>query len=433
MKVIGPIARGGFGRVEKVRLNNGTIVARKVFDPDPSILVSSDCEKLLKRFKRETKVQSNLKGKFFMPILKCDLDCANPWFLMPLAEQNFMEQIRETKKTGTIPTQGLADILNALERLHSLGFTHRDLKPQNILLHEETWKLSDFGLVLPDRGFTTKLTSTNSAWGTMDYCAPEQLIDFKHVTSQADIYAFGCILHDIFDGSQRVPYERQSCAGAVGSIVEKCTERDPKKRFKSIASLRGGLLTVLSQSVSTQTSLDTTEWIKTLEKLDEWTVDRMNEFVRYLLKVAVQEDKIVLFRALDEDRLSALHKIDAELWHNIALEYCEWGKSAFAFDYCDVVIKRLECIFTLGIPECKANAVVSSAVLGASHNRWFVMERVLTLCTKSLEDRLAERIGIEILVQETQEEFQTCIEVMKHPMENLHPRIAACLKPSNNT
>ena len=430
MRVIREISRGGFGRVEQLETDSGDMVARKIYDPQPGILAASDEAKLKKRFRREVMVQSSLSGHAFLPVLEYDLDCETPWFTMPLAERNFEEEIAIAKRDGTALTEQLAEILNALEELHSLGFTHRDLKPQNILLYGGRWKLSDFGLVLPVVAATTMLTSTGSAWGSAPYCAPEQALDFKHATQQVDIYAFGAILHDIYGAGPggRVPYQQQTCDGPIGAIIERCTAVAPDKRFKNVSALRGALLTILSSPSAPHSSPTGSDWVTKLADLHTWDGDTALAFNRFLVRDASRADKGAVCVELDEERLSAIHSLDVDLWYTVALIYCEWAKGSFDFSYCDVVIGRLESIFALGNLECKAAAAIAAAELGADHNRWHVMGRILSMCGPEISDSLADRIAIEIMAEEAQSNFRSCAERISQTVEDYHPRIAHVLK-----
>lgn len=69
MNILSEISRGGFGRVEKVRLRDGNIVARKVFDPLPNIIATAEISKLKKRFQREVRVQSSLSSDYFIQVV----------------------------------------------------------------------------------------------------------------------------------------------------------------------------------------------------------------------------------------------------------------------------------------------------------------------------------------------------------------------------
>src|ERR1700690_3872355 len=101
MKVLRLIDRGGFGRVEEVQITNRKRAARKVFDPQMA-LTPEDLAKLLLRFKREVKVQEQLPSHIALSVLRKDLKAPQPWYLMPLAEKNYRQQIAEDRVANKI-------------------------------------------------------------------------------------------------------------------------------------------------------------------------------------------------------------------------------------------------------------------------------------------------------------------------------------------
>jgi serine/threonine protein kinase len=278
------INRGGFGVIDKVRLKDRSIVARKTFDPvNKENFPPETIDKFRRRFIREVAIQQNLPNNLFIPVLHSSLEGDAPWFLMPVATRVYEQEIQLCKETGVPHPDGLSDILNSLEHLHKLGYVHRDLKPQNILFHDGQWKLSDLGLISADSKLLSKITSTDAFAGTELYCAPEQVTAFTDVNHQADIYSFGAILHDIFDGGKRVPYSKLMASGSIGFIIEKCTENVRENRFNDINSLRNSLLSVLSKGV-TEVSVNkrASEWIEKLGNSSSWNYDDFETFVFYL-------------------------------------------------------------------------------------------------------------------------------------------------------
>ena len=422
------IAQGGFGRVELVEKTDGTFVARKTFDPSLYVESNEVLEKMRQRFIREVKIQSSMSSSSFVPILEYDLSGPNPWFTMPVAEKNFAKEIGDARQSGNTLENALADILNALEELHELEFVHRDLKPENILKIDEHWCLTDFGLILPPTGTTIKITSYASNWGTAAYCAPEQAVDFRNATAAVDIYSFGCILHDIFGTKARIPYQQHNAEGPIGLIIQKCTEQNPNRRFRSVRSLRSALINCLSAIPDLSISTSSEEWKSALGSVGEWDQDKLEEFARYIKSLKQTDDIFILFYDLSEDHIETLRHIDAELWKIVALRYCQWvEESMFAWNYCDVLVRRLETIFMGVDMELAAACALAAAELGRSHNRWFVMRRVLVMCGPELQDVLAQRIQIEIRAAEVEENFRKCADIINMNYNNYHPLIAKIL------
>lgn len=431
MEVLKVIASGGFGRVEQVRLDDGSIGARKTFAPRDDLTVGVDLTKLRKRFAREVRVQSALPDTLFIPVLRSDLNADPPWFVMPMAEftlDEFMPALHADQRESL---EALGHILDALEHLHSLGYVHRDLKPSNIMMHGKRWKLSDFGLVLPMTSKSTKLSTKLSSWGTAGYCAPEQCLEFGSVTQAADIFAFGCILHDMFDGRARVPFQRATCGGPIGAVIERCTEVDPRRRFKTLSGLRASLFDVLATPptvVGTSQNPEAAELASKLENVQAMTSGDISTLVRFLRGIGDASDATAIFTALNEERLVALKERDSDAWNELAMRYCEWSQGGgFNFEYCDVIVGRLKVIFELGPVEMKAAAALAGAKLGWMHNRYYVMHRVLEMCGPALDDNVAQRIAVEIRASEVNEEFRACAYVVGRRVAEYHPRIAAVL------
>jgi len=435
MEVIAPIKQGGFGLVEQVRDSDGTIFARKTFNLSSELgyLSPEDTERVRKRFEREVKIQASLDSPSFMPISRHELNESPPWFLMPLADMNYAEKIEDDRDQGIVSAEPILDILNALEELHLLGFAHRDLKPENVLLHEGTWKLADFGLVAEARAVkTTRLTSTGSVWGTQAYMAPEQFRSLKSATPLSDIYSFGCILHDLLVGELRVPFQRHSAGGLFGAIIEKCTEIDPRRRFKNVRGLRAAVVDALREASAPETSDESVEWQKLLEEVPilEWSESQLAGLIATLEAEAEGENAASwLFATLTDEHLDALAEHPDAEWDRIVLAYCDWAHASFGFEFCDVLIGRLESIFRHANSSvaARAAALTAAAKLGAGHNRWFVMRKVLKMAGKGLDDEVAQRVVIEIRANEQADDFRTCASNIHRPLSAYHPRLAEVL------
>lgn len=423
------INRGGFGIIDKVKCDDGNIYARKTFSPSDEFKKDLDlCDRLKVRFIREVKTQKILPSDYFIPILFEDLNATNPYFIMPLADDVFTDEIARSKTEGRNP-DGLGDILNALEFLHDKALVHRDLKPQNILKHNGIWKLADFGLISQDKEILSQtITTSKQAFGTTMYCAPEQVVEFNRITPQADIYSFGAILHDIFTDGNRVPYSELTADGEIGQIIEKCTKHKKGQRFKNIKSIRSKLLTFLSKTIDKDASAIDLEWEKKFQSATSWDEDTFESYNFYLKSNQTVRD-ITLIN-VNEDVLEYFLKLDKDLFNDFALSYLDWVyNKSFDFNYCDVVVNHVYWMYQNSKDvEVKSMCAISSAELGRSHNRWYVMRYVVKMSNHDLEDNLAFRISMDIELDERNKlNFEKCVDRINLTKSSYHPNIQAVL------
>ncbi len=424
-EVIRNINRGGFGDIDEVLCDDGYHYARKTFSPAPQFSGNPQlCEKLKKRFIREVKTQKILPDEYFIPIVFDNLDSETPWFLMPLADKVYTEEIADSKREGRNP-EGLGDILNGLEFLHDKQLVHRDLKPQNILKHNNLWKLADFGLISQDKEILSQtITTSNNAYGTVMYCAPEQVVEFNRITPQADIFSFGAILHDIFTDGSRVPYSELSTDGEIGQIINKCTKHRKENRFRNIKTLRTRLLTLLSKGNTSIASGTDLQWQTDFEDAKNWKEDKFENFIFYLK----QNDSVkgIIFHTISEDILDYFKSIDRHLFSEFAIEYLDWiYQQSFTYDYCDVVVGNIFFIYNnTSDVEVKTKCAISGARLGYYHNRWYVMRYVVRMANSDIDDNLAFRISMEIELNERDKNnFKGCVRQISLTTSAYHQQI----------
>jgi serum/glucocorticoid-regulated kinase 2 len=192
LKVIG---KGSFGKVmQVVKKDTGRIYAMKIIKK--AHIVERD---EVSHTMAERNVLGKLNHPFIVP-LKYSFQSSEKLYLV-LAFVNGGELFFHLQKEGRFSEDRakfyIAELLCALECLHSLNIIYRDLKPENILLdYTGHIALCDFGLCKLNMKEGKK---TNTFCGTPEYLAPEVLIG-KGYTKTVDWWTLGILLYEMISG-----------------------------------------------------------------------------------------------------------------------------------------------------------------------------------------------------------------------------------------
>ena len=195
------IGMGGMAIVYRaVDLRTGHNVAVKVLRPE----YNEDSE-FIGRFQREAEAASKMTHHNIVNLLDVGMDGENRYLVMEYVQGKTLKTVIQErgKLSPALAGQIAIRILSALEHAHRNGIVHRDIKPQNILVHADGHiKVADFGIARIANSST--LTKGDNVMGSVHYFSPEQAKG-EGANATSDLYSTGVVLYEMLTG--RVPYD----------------------------------------------------------------------------------------------------------------------------------------------------------------------------------------------------------------------------------
>jgi membrane-associated phospholipid phosphatase len=270
-KVIERLASGGMGEIfiaEDTRL--GRRVALKVL-PAEAVADSEG----LQRFQSEARAVAAMNHPNIVTIHGVEAERGIHFIAMELVEG---QTLRKLIPQGGLP---LPEFFRIAEQLtaavavaHQSGITHRDLKPDNVMVTPSGHvKVLDFGLakavdepaeaafdgptlIDSDRVPSPKLTEDGALLGTVPYMSPEHVTG-RGIDHRSDIFSLGIILYEMLTGER--PFQGSTSTSLMSSILRKpaepiarhrpevprsielaielCLEKDPADRMQQVSAL----------------------------------------------------------------------------------------------------------------------------------------------------------------------------------------------------
>jgi serine/threonine protein kinase len=196
------VGMGGMGWVYRARHElTARAVALKILREDQLAF-----DRSIDRMMREASILASVSHGGIPRFYECGmLDDGRPWIAMELVEGVSLAHRMRGQLDADYVIDFIAQVAEVLAAAHARGVTHRDLKPDNIILapddHKFPVRVIDWGIAHHLAG--TRFTNMNEAIGTPTYMAPEQARGGP-TGGHSDVYGLGVVAYQALTG--RAPF-----------------------------------------------------------------------------------------------------------------------------------------------------------------------------------------------------------------------------------
>jgi serine/threonine protein kinase len=256
IRIVERLARGAVGDIYRgIHADLERPVALKILREVPDHLEE------VEHFRREAVCTTRIDSPYVVDVLDFGtLPDGRPFYAMPWLGATALDTVIAR---GPLPPDRVIGLLRmackGLAAAHAAGITHRDVKPENLMLVDVDRKQR---LVVVDFGLAIRTgTVPEVHGGTPTYMSPEQILGLP-IDERADIYALGCVAYEMLAGHppfvaptvtsllrQHADCDPQPlsrlCAKPLPEglepVVLRCLEKSRTQRFSSMAELEASL------------------------------------------------------------------------------------------------------------------------------------------------------------------------------------------------
>ena len=284
-RIVAQLGAGGMG---EVWLAEDTRLKRKVALKLLPTELTADAERV-RRFEQEAQAASALSHPNIITVYDIGECEAGRFIVMELvAGRTLRSVLTEDNSLETVLSLG-QQMAKALSAAHTAGITHRDIKPDNLMVRDDGYvKVLDFGLARlrpatesdSEAATLAQQTTPGTVMGTVAYMSPEQARG-ETVSHPSDIFALGIVLYELATG--RHPFKAETLVGYLHAIT--LQEPPPPAQWKPElpAALNDLILQMLSKDASQRpTASEVAQALQNIERRGDTTRRSSSEGERAL-------------------------------------------------------------------------------------------------------------------------------------------------------